>query len=321
MAFLIVSSAAGWVERFGESRKPTVVTIGNFDGVHLGHQKILSGVLERARAAELMATVLTFYPHPSRVLRPEAAPALLATLDQRLAGFEAAGLDAALVMRFDAELAKVSAEDFVRYNLVEILRARAVMVGGNFRFGHRQLGDVKLLEEFGKLCGFQVHVVPPVVADGVVVSSSAVREALREGRVDDGARLLGRPFALEGEIRPGTGQGRKLIVPTLNLVTAQECLPKNGVYATEAVVQGKSYRSATNIGLRPTFNGTHLAIESHLFDFTENLTSGSMEARFHARLRDEQRFASPEALREQVLRDIDRAKEYFRMNATTSQQR
>jgi hypothetical protein len=134
MAFVIVSSAAGWVERFGESRKPTVVTIGNFDGVHLGHQKILSGVLERARAAELMATVLTFYPHPSRVLRPEAAPALLATLDQRLAGFEVAGLDAALVMRFDAELAKVSAEDFVRYNLVEILRARAVMVGGNFRF-------------------------------------------------------------------------------------------------------------------------------------------------------------------------------------------
>jgi riboflavin kinase / FMN adenylyltransferase len=314
MALAIVNSAAEWVERFGESRKPTVVTIGNFDGIHLGHQKILSGVLERARATDLMATVLTFYPHPSRVLRPEAAPALLATLKQRLSGFEAAGQDAALVMRFDAELAKISAEDFVQKYLVEILRARAVMVGGNFRFGHRQLGDVNLLEELGRRWGFQIHVVPPVVIDGVVVSSSAVREALRAGRVDEAARLLGRPFALEGEIQPGTGQGRKLIVPTLNLATEQECLPKNGVYATRTVVQGKTHQSATNIGVRPTFDGTRLAIESHLFGFSENLTSGRMEVRFHARLRDEQKFASPEALKEQVLKDTARAKEHFRMN-------
>ena len=317
MALAIVNSAAEWVGRFGESRKPTVVTIGNFDGIHLGHQKILSGVLERTRATDLMATVLTFYPHPSRVLRPEAAPALLATLKQRLSGFEAAGMDAALVMRFDAELAKVSAEDFVRKYLVEILRARAVMVGGNFKFGHRQAGDVKLLEDLGLRWNFEVHVVPPVVIEGVVVSSSAVREALREGRVDEAARLLGRPFALEGEIQPGTGQGRKLVVPTLNLATEQECLPNNGVYATQTVVQGKTYQSATNIGVRPTFDGTRLAIESHLFDFAENRTSGGMEVRFHARLRDEQKFASPEALKEQVLRDIDRAKEYFRMEGTT----
>jgi riboflavin kinase/FMN adenylyltransferase len=321
MSLAIVSSAGEWVERFGESRKPTVVTIGNFDGIHLGHQKILDGVLERARATDLMATVLTFYPHPSRVLRPEAAPTLLRTLHQRLCGFEVAGLDAALVKRFDAELAKVSAEDFVWRYLVEVLRARAVMVGGNFRFGHRQLGDVRLLEELGRHGNFEVHVVPPVVIDGVVVSSSAVREALREGRVEDAAHLLGRPFALDGEIQPGTGQGRKLIVPTLNLATEQECLPKNGVYATHTAVQGKTHPSATNIGVRPTFNGTRLAIESHLFDFTENLTSGRMEIRFDARLRDEQKFASPEALKAQVLRDIDRAKEYFRIKETTDKNR
>jgi len=321
MALAIVNSAAEWVERFGESRKPTVVTIGNFDGIHLGHQKILNGVLERARASNLMAAVLTFYPHPSRVLRPEAAPVLLATLKQRLSGFETAGMDAAVVMRFDAELARVSAEDFVRKYLVEILRARAVMVGGNFKFGHRQLGDVNLLEELGKRGGFQVRVVPPVVIDGVVVSSSAVREALREGRVEEAARLLGRPFALEGEIQPGTGQGRKLVVPTLNLATEQECLPKNGVYATQAVVEGKTYQSATNIGVRPTFNGTRLAIESHLIGFDENLTSGRIEVRIHARLRDEQKFASPEALKKQVLRDIDRAKEYFRMQGITDKRR
>jgi riboflavin kinase/FMN adenylyltransferase len=321
MALAIVNSAAEWVERFGDSRKPTVVTIGNFDGIHLGHQKILSGVIERARATDLMATVLTFYPHPSRVLRPEAAPALLAMLKQRLYGFEAAGLDAALVMRFDAELARVSAEDFVRRYLVEILRARALMVGGNFKFGHRQLGDVKSLAELGKRWGFEAHVVPPVIIDGVVVSSSAVREALREGRVEDAAQQLGRPFALEGEIQPGTGQGRKLIVPTLNLSTEQECLPKNGVYATRTIVQGKTYQSATNVGVRPTFNGTRLAIESHLFDFNENLTSGHMEIRFHARLRDEKKFASPEALKEHVFRDIDHAKEHFRVKEITNKHR
>lgn len=317
MVFTIVNSAAEWVERFGDSRKPTVVTIGNFDGIHLGHQKILSGVLERARAGNLLPAVLTFYPHPSRVLRPDAAPALLSTLPQRLAGFEAAGMNAALVMRFDAELAKVTAEDFVRHYLVETMRARAVLVGDNFRFGHRQAGDVKLLGDLGKRSNFEVQVVPPVVADGVVVSSSAVRDVLRAGQVEDAARLLGRPFALEGEIHPGTGQGRKLIVPTLNLTTEQECLPKNGVYATQSAVGGKTYQSATNIGVRPTFNGTRLVIESHLFEFAENLTSGQMAIRFHARLRDEQKFAGPEALKIQVLKDIDRAREYFRLKAAS----
>jgi len=139
--------------------------------------------------------------------------------------------------------------------------------------------------------------------------------------VEHANRLLGRPFAVEGEIQPGTGQGRKLIVPTLNLATEQECLPKNGVYATQTVVQGKTYQSATNIGVRPTFNGTRLAIESHLFNFADTLTSGLMEVRFHARLRDERKFASPEALKAQVLKDIEQAKEYFRMRGTTDKHR
>jgi riboflavin kinase / FMN adenylyltransferase len=317
MALATVHSAQEWLERFGPSRKAAVVTIGNFDGVHLGHQRILAGVLERARATELLAAVLTFYPHPARILRPEAAPPLLSALPQRLAAFEAAGMDAALVLKFDAELAKVSAEDFAHVYLVETLKARAVMVGGNFRFGHRQAGDVKLLEELGRRQNFEVHVVPPVVTDGVVVSSSAIRQALREGRVEEAARLLGRPFPLEGGIRPGTGQGRKLIVPTLNLSTEQECLPKSGVYATQTVVEGKKYYSVTNVGVRPTFDGKRLAIESHLFDFSRNLTNGPMKVCFQARLRDEQKFSGPEALKEQVLRDIEQAKDYFRMTRTT----
>jgi len=308
----ILNSAAEWAERFGDAGKRTVVTIGNFDGVHLGHQKILRGIFEQARATSLMATVLTFYPHPARVLRPDEAPELLATLPQRLAAFEAAQLDAALVLRFDAELAKVTAEEFARTYLVETLRARAVMVGGNFRFGHRQAGDVKLLEALGKQWDFELQIVPPVVADGVVVSSSAIRQALRDGRVEEAARLLGRPFGLAGKIQPGTGQGRKLVVPTLNLATEQECLPRNGVYATETEVGGKLYRSATNIGVRPTFDSSRLTVESHLLGFAENLTSGRMEVRFRTRLRDEQKFPSPADLRTQVLTDIERAQEYFR---------
>jgi riboflavin kinase/FMN adenylyltransferase len=315
----VAESAEQWDRKFGDLNVHTAVTIGNFDGVHLGHQKILRAVNDwvvlkgnlHKKAEQLVPTVLTFYPHPARVLRPAAAPLLLNTLPQRLAAFEAAGMEAALVLKFDEKLAKVSAEDFARTYLVDTLRARAVFVGANFRFGHKQAGDVHLLEDLGRRWDFDVQVVPPVVQDGIVVSSTAVRTSVREGCMEDASRLLGRPFALAGEIKTGTGQGRKLVVPTLNLVTEQECLPKNGVYATESIVEGKKYRSATNIGVRPTFDGQRLAIESHLFDFSDDLTSGAMEVRFWKRLRDEKKFSGPEALLEQVLRDISEAQAYF----------
>ena len=317
---LVFGSAHEWVDRLGESRSETVLTIGNFDGVHVGHQKILREVVERAAAAaadshgvrkELLPAVLTFYPHPARVLRPQQAPSLLETVPLRLADFAAMGIGATLVLKFDADLAQESAEDFVKKYLVDTMSARAVLVGATFRFGHKQMGDVELLRELGRRWGFEVVIVTPVVDGGDVVSSTAIREAVRGGRVEDARRMLGRPFALVGEIRPGTGQGRKLVVPTLNLATEQETLPKTGVYVTETVLSGGSYRSVTNVGVRPTFDGKRLAIESHLFDFAEALTSGLMKVRFLQRLRDEQKFSGPEALREQVLKDIERAKEVF----------
>jgi riboflavin kinase/FMN adenylyltransferase len=301
-----------WVAHFGETRKPAAVTIGNFDGVHLGHQKILRSVMERARRDDLMAAALTFFPHTARVLRPTEAPSLLQTIDQRLAAFEEIGIDAALVMRFDANLAQVGAEAFVERFLADTLRARAVLVGPNFRFGHRHAGDVPLLEALGGKLGFEVGIVSSVSVDGVVVSSSAIRQALREGRVDDAHKMLGRAYSLSGEIQPATGQGRKLIVPTLNLRTQQELLPKNGVYATETAVGGKVYRSATNVGIRPTFDGHTISVESHLFDFSESFTSGPMEVRFWKRIRDEHRFSSPDALREQILKDFAQAREFFK---------
>jgi riboflavin kinase/FMN adenylyltransferase len=317
---LLFGSAEEWAERLGESRAGTVVTIGNFDGVHRGHQKILREVVERAavterdsRAArkEPLPAVLTFYPHPARVLRPQQAPSLLETLPHRLADFAAMGVGATLVLKFDAELAQEGAEDFIKKYLVDAMRARAVLVGASFRFGHKQLGDVELLTQLGRRWGFEVVIVTPVIDEGDVVSSTAIRDAVRGGRVEDARRMLGRPFALVGEIRPGTGQGRKLVVPTLNLTTEQETLPKTGVYVTETVLSGGTFRSVTNVGVRPTFDGKRLAIESHLFDFAEAQTSGRMKVRFLQRLRDEQKFSGPQALREQVLKDIQRAKEVF----------
>jgi len=313
MAMVTAHSAGEWLERFGSTGRRSVVTIGNFDGVHRGHQKILQNVVERSHKTGALATVLTFFPHPVRVLRPAAAPSLLATLDQRLAAFDAAGIEAVLVVRFDAQLSEMSAEEFAKQFLVETMRAEAVLVGATFRFGHRQSGDVKLLEELGKRWDFEVGIVQPVVEGGAVISSSAIREALRSGRLDDAQRMLGRPYALEGEIRLGTGQGHKLIVPTLNLATEQELLPKTGVYVTEVVVGGKTYGAATNVGTRPTFDGTGITIESHLFGFSQDLTSGQMQVRFLARLRDEQKFTSFEALREQVLRDIESARVLYEL--------
>jgi riboflavin kinase / FMN adenylyltransferase len=311
MGMGVMRSAAEWSARFGAPRRPAAITIGNFDGCHLGHQKILRDVAERARRANALSAVLTFFPHPARVLRPAEAPALLETLDQRLAAMDSCGIDAALVMPFDRALASMSAEDFVRRILVDTMAAQAVLVGGNFRFGHGGAGDVKLLVELGKQWTYAAEVVPPVSENGVAISSTAIRAAIREGRVEDARRMLGRPYALAGEIRTGTGQGRKLVVPTLNLATEQEVLPNNGVYASEAIVAGKTYRAATNVGVRPTFDATRITIESYLFEFDEMLTSGSLEVRFWRRLREERKFSGPAELKEQVLKDIERAKEFF----------
>jgi riboflavin kinase / FMN adenylyltransferase len=309
----VLRSPEEWKARFGADERGSAVTIGNFDGVHLGHQEILRRVVERARRDDLRSTVVTFDPHPLRILRPNDAPALLATLDQRLAMLESCGLDAALVLPFDAELARLSAREFVEQIIARTLRARTILVGNNFRFGHRGAGDVALLRQFGEEFGFEIECIDPVVCRGEVVSSTAIRRAVSEGRLIDAGRFLGRPYSLAGEIQPGTGQGRRFVVPTLNLRTAQELLPKTGVYATEVSVNGRKYRAATNVGMRPTFDGKGLTVESFLFDFDEQIASGPMDVSFWARLRDEMKFSGPEALRAQIEIDAGRAKRFFRL--------
>jgi len=311
MALAVVHSPAEWVARFGASRAKTALTVGNFDGIHLGHQKILRSVVERAQATGTLATTVTFDPLPMKILRPAEAPPLISTLAQRLAGFEELGLAAALVLRFDLELSRLTPEQFVCGILVEQLRLASILVGENFRFGYKQAGDVKLLDELGRRLGFAVEMVPPVVVRGEVVSSTAIRRRVNEGCVERAARLLGRPFVLTGTIRPGTGRGRPVVFPTLNLATEQELLPAIGVYATETQVAGRLHRSATNVGTRPTFDGSGLSVESHLLDFSATLTSGAMEVHFWKRLRDERKFSGPQALRAQIAADLARTRRFF----------
>jgi riboflavin kinase / FMN adenylyltransferase len=307
----VLRSTADWIAHFGASPRGAVLTIGNFDGLHLGHQKILRAVVEKARAQLAVAAVITFDPHPLKVLRPAQAPPLVCTLAQRLDGFAALGIEAALILRFDAALAALSPEEFVRRFLAGELHAQAVLVGSNFRFGHKQAGNAATLQQMGTRLGFAVEIIEPVVSSGEIVSSTAVRSAVSEGRVADATRLLGRPFALTGEIRRGEGRGSAMVFPTLNLAPEQELLPKIGVYATETLARGHLFRSATNVGYRPTFDGAHLSVESHLFGFAERLTKGRLEVRFRKRLRDELKFSGPDELRRQIAADLERAREFF----------
>jgi riboflavin kinase/FMN adenylyltransferase len=306
----VAHTLAEWRERFGAERR-SVISVGNFDGLHIGHQQILQAVLECARKQERLAAVITFDPHPLKVLRPEAASPLITTLDQRLHGFDHAGLDAALVLAFDAALSLLPPEVFAQRVLVETVRAGEILVGANFRFGHQHSGDVKLLKKIGAQDDFAVNVIAPVELNGSPVSSTRVRQAVQNGRIEEAAELLGRPFPLTGEIRPGAGRGATLVFPTLNLAPEQDLLPAPGVYATASLLMGKLYRSVTNVGFRPTFDGSGLTIESHLLGFNEQVKSGRLEVRFYKRLREERKFNGPAELREQISRDIATATLFF----------
>ncbi|HET9399833.1 MAG TPA: bifunctional riboflavin kinase/FAD synthetase, partial [Candidatus Acidoferrales bacterium] len=273
MSFFVARSLEEWKSGRLASRE-TAISVGNFDGLHLGHQKILRSLAERAKKNNLAAAVITFDPHPMKVLRPQNAPLLIETLEQRLKGFERLGLDAALVLHFDAELANVSAENFIERILVSTVHAREILVGENFRFGHKHAGDVHLLERSCARHAFSVEIVAPALIDGHPVSSTRVRQAVGEGNVEEAERLLGRHFALTGVIIRGAGRGSKVVFPTLNLSPDQELLPARGVYATRALFNGAEYGAVTNVGVRPTFNGTGLTVESHLLDFSESVQQG-----------------------------------------------
>lgn len=311
--FSTFTSAEAWHSRFGKFNQSSVLAIGSFDGIHLGHQAILGSVAARARSLNAVPTALTFDPSPRKVLRPETAPPQISTMAERIAGFRALGLEAAVVLPFTLELSRLTPEEFVEQILLRNLRIRALFVGENFRLGHKQAGDVNLLRKLGVEHGFEVVVLPPVIYRGEVVSSTLVRKEIAEGDVAHAARLLGRPFVLTGEVVSGTGTGCRFTFPTLNLAPEQSLLPRRGVYITRTLLEGEtcSRRSVTNIGMRPTFNGSALSIETHLLDAQLSSPPKHIELRFWERLRDENKFAGPEELRAQIARDIAAANNFF----------
>ena len=294
---------------------PCALTIGNFDGVHFGHRRILRQVVALAAARGWKSAVLTFDPHPTRVVAPDRTPVLLTAPLHRAELMSQEGIEEVLILPFTAELARLSPEDFVRQLLVERLGVRAVLVGHNFCFGYRQAGNVRLLGELGARLGFETDMVPAVDWRGRAVSSSGIRGLLNAGRVSLAARLLQRPYGLDGAVVEGRGVGSKQTVPTLNMVPDAGLVPATGVYLTRAIdlAGGRQWNAITNIGYRPTFGSSdQLSIETFLLDPFDGVRPDRIRLEFLWRVRDERKFDSPAALKEQILRDVRVAERYFR---------
>ena len=294
---------------------PSVAVIGNFDGVHLGHRENLRAVVEEARGRRARAVAITFNPHPEQFLRPSQAPRLLTPMDERIRLLAMTGIDAVVVLPFDAELAELPAREFVRRILVEAVGVVSVHEGGNFRFGHNAEAGVAELKQFGAEFGFAVHVHAPVRVHGLEVSSSAIRALVAAGDVRRARWMLGRAFQVRSTPARGRGIGTRLLVPTVNLAPYKGLLPGFGVYVSRLTVGERCFKAATNVGNRPTFGEDSFAVESHILDFepVELDENTPLKLEFLLRLRGEMAWPTPEALKAQIFKDVARAKRYFRL--------
>jgi riboflavin kinase / FMN adenylyltransferase len=294
---------------------PSIITVGNFDGVHVGHQGLLTSAAAEARALGIRSIAITFDPHPAQFLYPDVAPRLLTFLPQRLELIAATGVDAILVLHFDAELSRVTARDFARDVLVERLRVRGMHEGPSFRFGHGARAGVKELAEFGAEFGFKVDVHPVLRVHGLDVSSSAVRSLIAAGDVRRARWMLGRVFGVVSAPAHGRGIGSKLLVPTVNLAPYSGLLPRFGVYVTRLWIGERCFQAVTNIGNRPTFGEPSFAVESHILDFeaVDLDEQTPLKLEFLRRLRPEMEWPTPEALKAHIMKDVGKAKRYFRL--------
>ena len=288
-----------------------VVGLGNFDGVHRGHRKLLDEVRRHAEERTGTAVAMIFDPHPPKVLRPEKAPPLLMTLEQKLSAFEQAGMAAVAVVRFTKELSRWEPETFVETVLIDWLRASEVWVGANFLFGRDRSGTFTLLRAIGQDRGFKVDKIEPVFYKDFVVSSTRIRHLVAEGRVDEAGALLGHHYAIDGEVVRGDGRGRELGFPTANLVSANELLPAYGIYASIATLDGLSHPAVTSVGVRPTIGDGRLTVETHLLDGAYDLYGARMRLSFVRWLREELKFDGLGPLRDQIARDAADARELF----------
>src|SRR6266568_2487789 len=292
--------------------RPTVLTLGVFDGLHLGHQRIMQTVVERAKATGASPTVITFEPHPRAVLHPESAPPLLQTFDQKIEALGVLGIEQTIVIHFDKAFAQIRAEDFRREIIAERLHAKEVYLGRGFAFGHNREGNIELLRVVSKDLGFFADEVPEVRLRGRRVSSTRIRELLNQGRVNLARRMLGRPYGVEGRVVRGAERGVKLGFPTANLHPRNRVIPLKGVYVTATLLAGEWRRSVTNIGTRPTFEAqAETSVETFVMNWSGDLYGDVVRVRFLYRLRDEKKFGSIEELKSQIERDVDRAQLYF----------
>jgi riboflavin kinase / FMN adenylyltransferase len=305
------------VARFPDDARPprwqhAVLALGNFDGLHRGHIKIIERIRRVAAERGGTSLVLTFDPHPTRIVRPDKAPPLLMTEEQKLEALERAGIQGVAIVRFTHELSRWEPEAFVRTVLVDWLRVAEVWVGADFLFGRDRSGNFSLLRVLGNQYGFRVEKIDPVRYKEFVVSSTRIRRLVAEGRVDEAGALLGHHYVIDGVVKEGAKRGRELGFPTANLETTNELVPPSGVYATAASIDGVVYPSVTNIGVRPTFGDTvRTVIETHVLDLARNLYGQTLRLSFVLRLRDERRFPDVDALRVQIQADVGRARRLF----------
>ena len=297
------------IDHINRAFRNPVLTIGNFDGVHIGHLSLFQRVRELAEKLEGESLIISFNPHPIKVLFPRNGPPLITPHEQKVRLIEEAGIDVFIVIEFTQEFAQLSAHGFVQSIIHEKVGARAVVVGPDYRFGHKREGDIPFLTQMGEKLGFQVHVVTDLSVDGHEVSSSTIRNFIIGGDLQSARKMLGRDYQVTGQVVPGRDRGGRLLgFPTANLKLIDELTPKPGVYATEVFVDGQRHEGATNIGYSPTFKNGIFSVETHILDFSGDIYGKIIQVRFIERLRDEKTFSGPAELSAQIRKDIEQAR-------------
>jgi riboflavin kinase/FMN adenylyltransferase len=287
----------------------SVVTLGNFDGVHLGHQKLLDSVTSASKELAVASVVISFHPHPFKILKPEKAPPLLLPLREKVRLLEEAGVDFFVCLEFNHQFASLSAYQFIKEILVRRLGTKKIFVGRDYRFGRDRIGDVSYLRKIGGVFGFDVEVVAPVVVNGILVSSTRIRRLVMEGQTREAMKLLGRPYKVLGKVIKGAERGRRLGFPTANIEPENELIPQRGVYSVAVEIDSKIYPGVGNIGYNPTFDGGNiLKLEVFIIDFSSIIYNKEIGVLFLDKIRDEVRFSSPDLLVSQIKRDVKEAK-------------
>ena len=298
-----------------EPLKNPVLTIGNFDGVHKGHLVLFDKVKARAKAINGQSAVMTFEPHPIKVMKPGNGPPLITPIKQKLDLISDAGIDVILCIPFTRQFASISAEEFVQDILVDRLGIKEIVVGYDYTFGYKRQGNINLLQELGEKLGFKVHVVDAIHLDNALVSSTSIRELVQTGNLSEAKKLLGRDYQICGTVVKGKNRGGRLLgFPTANLKLIDELIPKGGVYAVTAIINDTIYYGVTNIGYNPTFGDEALSVETHLLDFSRDILGETIRVNFIKRLRDEKTYGSVEELADQIALDVKEAKELFKIS-------